>query len=248
MKYRLFALIVVFLMPVSIQAAGGYDIKLDHYDYSDKDRNSLQSGAQLFVNYCLSCHSAHFMRYNRMARDLGIPEEVVRDNMIFDDRKVADPMTTTFSKEDGEAWFGIAPPDLTLIGKLRDPDWLYTFLRSFYQDDSTVSGWNNSVFPNVAMPHVMWTKQGIQRPIYTTSVDDAGYETRKITGFELVREGTMTQEEFDHAMEDLTNFLYYMAEPNRQDRIRWGVWTMFFLLIFAVLAWFLKKEYWRDVH
>ncbi|MYB34167.1 MAG: cytochrome c1 [Gammaproteobacteria bacterium] len=241
-------LIAAFLVPASVPAAGGSDIQLDHYEYSIKDKTSLQNGARIFVNYCLSCHSAHFMRYNRMAEDLGIPEQVVRENMIFDDRKIADPMTVALKKEDGEAWFGIAPPDLTLIGKLRDPDWLYTFLRSFYKDDSTVSGWNNAVFPNVAMPHVMWAKQGIQKPVYTTSVDDAGHETREITDFELVREGTLTQEEFDHAMEDLTNFLYYMAEPNRGDRIRWGVWTMFFLLVFAVLAWLLKREYWRDVH
>lgn len=248
MKYRLLLLIAAFLVPASAPAAGGSDIQLDHYEYSIRDKTSLQNGARLFVNYCLSCHSAHFMRYNRMAEDLGIPEQVVRENMIFDDRKIADPMTVTLKKEDGETWFGIAPPDLTLIGKLRDPDWLYTFLRSFYRDDSTVSGWNNSVFPNVAMPHVLWTQQGIQKPVYTTSVDDTGHETSKITGFDLVREGTLTQEEFDHAMEDLTNFLYYMAEPVRGDRIRWGVWTMFFLLVFAVLAWFLKREFWRDVH
>ncbi len=247
MKYRFFLLIAAFLVPASVPAAGGSDIKLDHYEYSFRNKTSLQNGARLFVNYCLSCHSAHFMRYNRMAEDLGISEQVVRENMIFDDRKIADPMTVTLKREDGEAWFGIAPPDLTLIGKLRDPDWLYTFLRSFYKDDSTVSGWNNSVFPNVAMPHVLWTRQGIQKPIYTTSVDDVGRETTKISGFELVREGTLTREEFDHAMEDLTNFLYYMAEPKREDRIRWGVWTMFFLFFFATLAWFLKREYWRDV-
>lgn len=248
MKLRLLVFLLAWCVPFSVSAAGSPAGKLDHYEYTVKDQASLQNGAKLFVNYCLSCHSAHFMRYNRMAEDLGIPEELVLENMIFDDRKIADPMTVTLTRRDGEAWFGVAPPDLTLIGKLRDPDWLYTFLRSFYIDDSTVSGWNNSVFPNVAMPHVMWSKQGIQKPVYTTTVDDDGRETSRITGFERVREGTLSPQEFDHAIEDLTNFLYYIAEPSRSDRIQWGIWTLLFLFVLAVLAWCLKREYWRDVH
>lgn len=247
MNVRVFLLIAALMVPVAA-AAAGKEITLDHYDYTIKDKRSLQNGAKLFVNYCLSCHSAQFMRYNRMAEDLGIPEEIVRENMIFDTRKVADPMTVTMTRQDGEAWFGVAPPDLSLIGKLRDPNWLYTFLRSFYADDATVTGWNNRVVPNVAMPHVLWTQQGIQQPIYTTTVDSGGKETRWITGFELSRAGALSTEEFDHAIEDLTNFLYYMAEPYRLDRIRWGIWTMLFLGVLGGLTWLLKIEYWRDVH
>lgn len=248
MKIRFLLLLVACVYPATVPAAGGSVADLDHYEYTVKDIHSLQNGAKLFVNYCLSCHSAQYMRYNRMAADLEIPEDLVRESMIFDDTKIGEPMTTTLTREDGESWFGVAPPDLSLIGKLRDPEWLYTYLRSFYIDDTTASGWNNTVFPNVAMPHVMWTLQGIQKPVYATEVDDQGRETRHVTGFELIREGSMSPEEFDHAMEDLTNFLYYMGEPARMVRIGWGMWTMLFLALFGVLAWFLKKEYWRDVH
>jgi ubiquinol-cytochrome c reductase cytochrome c1 subunit len=149
---------------------------------------------------------------------------------------------------DGEQWFGVAPPDLTLVGKLRDPDWLYTYLRTFYRDESTVSGWNNKVFPNVAMPHVLADLQGIQRPVYTVTTDADGTEHEELSGFELEREGSMSPEDFDRAMRDLTNFLYYMGEPARMVRIGWGIWTLLFLSVFGVLAYFLKKEYWRDVH
>ena len=157
-------------------------------------------------------------------------------------------MIATMSKEDGEAWFGVPPPDLSLIGKLRDPEWLYTYLRTFYIDDSTASGWNNKVFPNVAMPHALAELQGVQKPVYETETDDHGVERTSISGFELIRKGSMSPHEFDDAMSDLTNFLYYMGEPARMVRIGWGMWTMLFLAVFGILAYMLKIEYWRDVH
>ena len=247
---KLFTAFIVAMMayPAAGLAAGGSDLDLDYVEVSLADKRSLQNGAKIFVNYCMSCHSAQFMRYNRMAEDLEIPEELVIEEMIFTDAKIGEPMQTTMTREDGEAWFGVAPPDLSLIGKLRDPEWLYTYMRSFYIDDSTASGWNNKVFPNVAMPHVLYDMQGIQKAVFKTETDADGNDHEVFEGFELVSEGSMTPAEFDSAMRDLTNFLYYMGEPARMVRIKYGIWTMLFLGVFGFLAYMLKKEYWRDVH
>ena len=244
----LFTALIVGASPATVfGAGGGGGAPLDYVEVNLADKVSLQNGAKLFVNYCMSCHSAEYMRYNRMAADLEIPEELVKKHMIFNGGKIGDTMTTTMSKEHGEAWFGVAPPDLTLIGKLRDPEWLYTYLRTFYMDESTVSGWNNVVFPNVAMPHVMYELQGIQKANISTETHADGTE-HEVIELELVQEGSMTPEEFDKAMKDLTNFLYYMAEPARMVRIKYGMWTMLFLAVLGTLAFMLKKEYWRDVH
>ena len=218
---------------------------LERVEVSLRDKVSLQNGAKLFVNYCMSCHSAKFMRYNRMAADLEIPEEMVERNMIFTGGKIGDAMTTTLSAAAGERLFGVAPPDLSLIGKLRDPEWLYGYLRSFYVDDSTETGWNNLVFPNVAMPHVLYELQGIQRAVFKPATEQGGGEV--FDRFELVRAGKMDKDEYDHAMRDLTNFLYYMGEPARMVRIKYGLWTMLFLAVLGALAFMLKREYWRDI-
>ncbi|MCY3767872.1 MAG: cytochrome c1 [Gammaproteobacteria bacterium] len=246
MKRKLLVLVLAFF-PVTGFSAGAGGAALDYVEVSLDDKVSLQNGAKLFVNYCLSCHSAKYMRYNRMAQDLEIPEALVKEQMILPGGKIGDTMNTTMSKEDAEEWFGVAPPDLTLIGKLYTPKWLYTYLRSFYRDESTASGWNNTVFPNVAMPHVMHELQGIQKANITTRVDEEGH-AQQVTELEMVKAGSMSTEEFDRSMRDLTNFLYYMAEPARMVRIKYGVWTMSFLLVLGILAFLLKKEYWRDVH
>ena len=246
MKFFLLILSILFV-PLTFTAASETGGGLDHVEVSVRDKVSLQNGAKLFVNYCMSCHSAKFMRYNRMAADLEIPEDLVREQMIFTGAKIGAPMIATMAEKDAEQWFGVAPPDLSLIGKLRDPDWLYTYLRTFYLDNTT-SGWNNKVFPNVAMPNVFSSLQGIQKAVFEMQTDENGNEHEVVSGFELIRKGTMTLEEFDHAMRDLTNFLYYMAEPARMVRIGWGMWTMLFLSVLGVFAYLLKKEYWRDVH
>lgn len=232
---------------ISASAAGKAAAILDPVSVSLDDKVSLQNGAKLFVNYCMSCHSAKFMRYNRMAADLEIPTKLVERDMIFTGGKIGDAMTTTLTKEDGEQWFGVAPPDLSLIGKLRDPDWLYGYLRSFYIDDSTATGWNNLVFPNVAMPHALYELQGIQKAVFNSETDSNGNSREVFKGFELVRAGKMDAKEYDVAMRDLTNFLYYMGEPARMVRIKYGIWTMLFLMVLGALAFMLKKEYWRDV-
>lgn len=243
---RLILILALVISPLTGFAAGSGST-LDRVEVSLRDKVSLQNGAGLFVNYCMSCHSAKYMRYNRMAADLEIPEELVESQMIFNGGKIGDAMTTTMLKEHGEEWFGVAPPDLSLIGKLRDPDWIYTYLRTFYVDESTASGWNNKVFPNVAMPHVLFELQGIQRGHKRVEIDSHGNE-HEVIDLELVRPGKLDAEEYDHAMRDLTNFLYYMAEPARMVRINYGIWVMLFFAVLGPLAFLLKKEYWRDVH
>lgn len=242
MKMIVLMLMVAFA-PGSVLAAGGSGAPLEHMEVRLSDQNSLQNGAKLFVNYCLSCHSAEYMRYGRLVDDLGIPAELVEKNMIFSsDKKIGDTMTTTMPEKKAAEWFGVAPPDLSLIGRLRDASWLYSYLKGFYLDSSTVSGWNNTIFPNVAMPHVLADLQGRRTAVF--SEHDGAL---KLEGFEQVTEGSMSEQEFDHAMRDLTNYLVYMGEPVKLKRGKYGMYVILFLLIFGVLAFLLKREYWRDV-
>ncbi len=249
MKKRFLTLTLALILALgsTVGFAASEGVALDRVEVSLRDKVSLQNGARLFVNYCMSCHSAKYMRYNRMATDLSIPEDLVKSQMIFTGGKITDSMTTTMTAQQGEEWFGVAPPDLSLIGKLRDPDWLYTYLRTFYRDESTASGWNNLVFPQVAMPHALYELQGIQQASKTIEIDSHGNEQEALS-LTIAHPGKMSVEEYDHAMRDLTNFLYYMAEPARMVRIGYGIWVMLFLAVLGTLAFFLKKEYWRDVH
>ncbi|NKB75689.1 MAG: cytochrome c1 [Gammaproteobacteria bacterium] len=247
MKLKIVTLLLILLPAVGF-ASSASKMEMDHIEVALNNKASLQNGAKLFVNYCLSCHSAQYMRYNRMASDLGIPEDVVRENMVFTDSKIGDLMTTTMNAKDATKWFGVAPPDLSLIGRLRDPEWLYNYLRSFYLDENSPSGWNNVVFENVAMPHALYELQGQRKAIFKTVTEADGLEVEKLDRFELVKPGKMTLEEYDDAMKDLTNFLVYLGEPAKMVRGKYGVWVIIFLLMFGALAYALKKEYWRDVH
>jgi ubiquinol-cytochrome c reductase cytochrome c1 subunit len=240
-KFVITLLVALFpLSDISASVQGGP--KMESMEVRLSDYGSLQNGAKLFVNYCLGCHSAQYMRYNRMAEDIQIPLDLVKDNMVFPDVKVGDPMISTMSREKAEEWFGVAPPDLSLAGRLRGATWLYNYFKGFYVDETTVSGWNNIVFENVAMPHALADLQGRQRAIYR---DDHGVKV--FDHFELESEGSMSPEEFDHAMRDLTNFMAYMGEPAKLKRVKYGIFVMLFLLVFGVFAYMLKKEYWRDV-
>ena len=212
---------------------------LDRVHIDLGDEASLQRGARTFVNYCLSCHSAAYMRYNRLGRDLGMSDAVVKTNLMFASEKVGDLMTVTMTPEHAKAWFGVTPPDLTVIARSRGPDWLYTYLRSFYADDETETGWNNKVFPAVAMPHVLYEWQGTQRAVL---------ENHEIAGFEIQKPGTMSALEFDNAMRDLTNFLVYLGEPAKMYRGKIGLWVLLFLGVLGVLTYMLNKEYWKDLH
>ena len=236
-------------LPVAALAAGG-GVTLDRAHINLSDKASLQRGARLFVNYCLSCHSASYMRYNRMGADLGISDQLIKKNLLFAGTQTGDLMITTMPEEDSKRWFGVAPPDLSLVGRSRGGDWLYTYLRSFYLDESTPSGWNNSLFENVAMPHALYELQGIQQPVLGMEeqvFEGETVEIEKITGFTVERPGSMNTKEYDRAVLDLVNFMVYMSEPARLKRHTIGFWVIIFLLLLLVPAYLLKKEYWKDV-
>lgn len=258
---------ILFALGVSaasshVLAAGGHGAVLDKAPYNMNDKAALQNGAKLFVNFCLSCHSAAYSRFNRVAEDLDIPLELLKENLMFTTEKEGDLMKTTMPEKDAREWFGVAPPDLTLVSRVRKPNWVYTYLRAFYIDEGSPSGWNNSLFENVAMPHVLYELQGVQKFIGKATAEeleahnshgaeadkDQAYKIVGDAKFELVHEGSMTPHEFDVAMADLTAFLVYLAEPAILQRHKIGVFTLAFLIILTLLCYVLKKEYWRDVH
>jgi len=263
----LFAFVIAVSASSTAYAAGGNYVA-DKVYMNMGDKASLQSGAKLFVNYCLSCHSASYARYNRVAADLEIPEALLKENLMFTTEKSGDLMTTTMPPEDSKAWFGVTPPDLSLVARVRKPDWIYTYLRAFYLDESSPSGWNNSLFENVAMPHAMYELQGVQRLVGKVETDghegdahaaetESASETSSngnpiyIVGdakFELEHAGKLTPQEFDVAMTDLTAFLTYLGEPAQLQRKKIGVFTLLFLILLMILSYLLKKEFWRDVH
>lgn len=254
--------ITALLLQNAALAGGGGNKNLDEMYINMNDKASLRNGAKLFMNYCLSCHSAGYSRYNRVAEDLGFTEASMRENLMFTTEKFGDLMQTSMSEDDAKKWLGVVPPDLTLVSRVRGPDWVYTYLRSFYRDDKAPSGWNNSLFPNVAMPHVMYDLQGTPE-LVSLPTDDHGHddhahgheqkvdESLYVAGkavFDVSNRGELSNAEFDNEMRDLTNFLVYLAEPAALKRVGMGVWTIAFLIIFMLLAIVLKKEYWRDIH
>jgi len=211
-----------------------------------KDNLSLQRGAQLYMNYCMGCHSLKYQRYQRVAQDLDLTDAQVEKNLIFSDQKIGARMEIAMQAEEGKQWFGVAPPDLTLLVRARSADWLYTYLKSFYQDESRPWGVNNTVFPDVGMPHVLLNLQGKQRAIYETIQQPLG-EQEKIVALELIEPGQLSPAEYDTAVADLVNFLSYSAEPIKLKRQRLGLWVMLFCILFIVVTYLLKKEYWRDI-
>ncbi|MGA8005501.1 MAG: cytochrome c1 [Burkholderiales bacterium] len=243
MKRFLVALFLAVLGSSAAQAAEeGY--RLDRAPIDPTDLVSLQAGARTFTNYCLSCHSAEYMRYNRLT-DIGLTTDQIRDNLMFASDKVGDTMKVALTPQEGKKWFGVAPPDLTVIARARGADWLYTYLRTFYRDPKTVTGWNNAVFPNVAMPNVLWTLQG-QRALDIVKGDEGGHETVDYKWRQL-SPGRESQVEYDTTVRDLVNYLVYMGEPAAVERKRIGIVVLFALGILFIFAYLLKKEYWKDV-
>jgi len=238
---------LLFLVPSAVFAAGGHAIHLDDANIDLSDQEALQRGAKYFVNYCQNCHSAKYVRYKKM-EEIGLTEDQIKDNLMFVGDNVRGPMTIAMSTDDAAAWFGAPPPDLTLTARLRGENWLYTYLRSFYLDPSRPFGVNNTVFPEVGMPHVLWQLQGWQKPVYEEHTDAEGHTVKTIKGLELAQPGQMSPEEYDAAMRDLVTFLAWTGEPMKLERQRLGVWVLLFLAVFTVLAYFLKKAYWEDVH
>ena len=208
-----------------------------------KDLVSLQSGARTFVNYCLNCHGAEFMRYNRLT-DLGLTETQIRDNLIFTDAKVGDTMKVALTAKDGKAMFGAAPPDLSVVARSRGADWLYTYLRTFYRDPKSPTGWNNAAFPDVAMPHALWTLQG-ERALEVVSRDEphAAPEYK----WSQLSPGAQNTVQYDTTVRDLVNFLVYVGEPAANNRKRIGIVVLLALGVLFIFAYALKKEYWKDV-
>ncbi|MBU1192607.1 MAG: cytochrome c1 [Gammaproteobacteria bacterium] len=237
---------LLVLLPTLTFAAGG-GVHLDKADIDLHNNQSLQRGAKLFMNYCLSCHSAQFQRYNRMARDIGLTDDQVIENLMFASDKVGSTMTIAMSRADGKAWFGAAPPDLSLVARSRGADWLYTYLRTFYVDESRPFGVNNVVFPSVGMPNVLWELQGVQKPVFKT-VEHDGESKEVLDHLELAEPGTRTPAEFDKDVRDLVAFLAYVSEPVQLERKALGVKVILFLLVFLVVAYLLKKEFWKDIH
>ncbi|MDX5406131.1 MAG: cytochrome c1 [Chromatiaceae bacterium] len=235
------------LLASSLAMAAGPAVPLDKAPIDLTDKASLQNGAKLFQNYCLGCHQMQYQRYSRTFRDLDIPEDVGMANLMFTGEKVGDHITNNMAVKNAEKWFGAPPPDLTNVARVRGPDWLYTYLRSFYADPSRPFGVNNDVFPMVGMPHVLQELQGLPYKAYETRLVD-GESKQVYVGIKTDGTGELSTEEYDRAVADLVNYLEYVGEPTKLESHELGVKVMVFLLIFFVLAYLLKKEYWRDVH
>ena len=242
--YLLFAVLLLPLATDTVSAAAGAGV--EHSGANISDTASLQRGVKLYVNYCLGCHSINYMRYNRLAEDLGLSEDMVMQNLVDSNAKFGETMEIAMDAEQAEAWFGKAPPDLSLIGRSRGADWLFSYLRSFYQDEYGV--WNNTLLPNASMPHVLWRLQGIQTPVYRQETSESGFTRQVIDHFELTTPGSQSPQEFEETARDLAAFLDYAGEPAKLKRKGVGVWVILFLTLFTFIAYLLKAEYWRDVH
>lgn len=269
---RLIALLGLALLPAFGLAAGGGDVQLKQANIDLNNHAAIQRGAKYFVNYCMGCHSAQYVRYKQFTK-VGLSEDDIKGNLMFTDAKIGDLMTNAMPGEGAAQWFGAAPPDLTLTARIKHggADWIYSFLKSFYTDSSRPLGVNNTVFANVGMPHVLWELQGIQDPVYRYEVHDAkstvatfetaaeaeafvaqngeGFRIEQVVDrLELVQPGKLTPAEYDQLSRDLATFLTYISEPMKLERQRIGVWVILFLAVFTVLAYLMKKEWWKDVH
>ena len=280
MKHALAALCGALLLSftAAASASGGADLRLEPALVNRLDDASLQRGARTFVNYCLNCHGAKYMRYNRLT-DLGVDLEMVQDNLVFTGKfdprsttlewlptKVGDTMTIAMQPADAKEWLKIVPPDLTVEARVRGADWLYNYFLGFYKDDAAASGWNNLVFPNVGMPHVLWQSGGVNRLVSTEYEDHEKAQAAAIAARSLVllapgkdhtyvvetlaqeTPGTLSPAEYRQMVSDLVNFMDYMAEPAKNARLRLGLMVLLYLGVLFVFAYWLKHEYWKDVH
>lgn len=239
---RLKTILFLLMAVPAIAFASEAGPKLDKAPVNLSDQASLQRGARLFVSYCLNCHSASSMRYSRM-QDLGLTEEQIKDNLMFAADKPGELMKVTMTPAEGKLWFGAPPPDLSVIARARGSDWLYTYLRSFYRDETRPTGWNNVVFDKVAMPHVLWSLQGEMVPVMKKEG-----EHEVIERLELAKPGSVSLAEYDAMVGDLVNYLTWMGEPAQLQRKQLGLLVLAFLAVFFVVAYYLKKEFWKDVH
>jgi ubiquinol-cytochrome c reductase cytochrome c1 subunit len=209
---------------------------------------SLQRGAKYFTTYCMGCHSAQYVRYNRLGEDLGLSDAQLETYLMPAGAKPSDTMESAMPAADSEKWFGRTPPDLTLEARSRGADWIYTYLKSFYMDPRSATGANNLVLPNAAMPNVLWELQGLQKPVYKAGEGAEGGNVQVFDHFEQATPGQLSPEQFDQVAMDLTNFLSYAAEPVQQERVSLGLKVIGFLIVFFLFAFLLKREIWKDVH
>ena len=258
---KLLAAFVIAALPALALAAGGHDVELDKVDIDLTDKAGMQDGARTFVNYCMGCHGAQYQRYERVAKDLGIPEGLMLDNLVFTGAKIGEHMNIGMRPQDAKVWFGAAPPDLTLVARVRGNDWLYTYLRTFYEDPARPWGVNNKAFPNVGMPNVLVGLQGRQvlgcKQVQVVEHGKKQYDP--LTGSPITHEacdqltimpntGTLSADEFDDKVKNLVAFLAYSANPVKLESQRIGTYALLFLAFFFVFAYLLKREYWKDVH
>ena len=252
LKKLALAFVMALGLATGAQASGGDSIAWDKAPAKTNDLAALQNGAKLFVNYCLNCHSAAFMRFNRL-KDIGLSEQQIKDNLLFTTDKVGETMKAAIDPKQAKEWFGANPPDLTVIARAKashsgtGADYLYTYLRTYYRDETKATGWNNLAFPNVGMPHVLWELQGERKPVFEEH-ESHGHKVQVFTGkWEQVKPGLMSPQQYDDAVADLVNYLQWMGEPAQNTRVRVGVWVMLFLCLFTLIAWRLNAAFWKDV-
>ena len=258
MKSILASLLALLVLVAGLASGAAANTGGPALDKFPKDRitdmAALQNGAKLFVNYCLNCHSAAYMRYNRL-RDIELTDDQIKKNLLFAGDKVGDLMTVSITAKDAKAWFGAQPPDLSVIARSRagdggsGADYLYTYMRTFYRDETTPTGWNNLVFPAVGMPHVLWELQGEQRAVFAEEKDphDPNKTSHVFKRFELTKPGSLNKVDYDVAVADLVAYLQWMGEPGQTQRARMGVWVLIFLSLFTLVAWRLNAAYWKDI-
>ncbi len=264
-RYAILALLSLASLAGGAFASGGADLRLAPAPAHRLDDESLQRGARNFVNYCLNCHSAKYMRYNRLT-DLGLDLSMIQDNLMFATDKIGSTMTVAMTPADGKAWFGAPPPDLTVEARVRGRDWLYNYLLGFYRDEASATGWNNIVFPNVGMPHVLWELSGTNKLVKAEFDDHEKATAAAIAakGLSMVEAqpggkwavltlandtpGTMSRVEYEAFAADLVNYLDYMAEPSRNKRINIGIVVLLYLSVLFAFAYWMKRTYWKDVH
>ena len=232
---------LLLLMPLGVFASAGMELESADIDLTDKV--SLENGAHLYVQYCLGCHSTKYIRYINLSDDFNSDEDEILSKVAPEGAGIYDKMLTAMNAHDSKRWFGTQPPDLSLIARSRGEDWLVSYLKGFYADPKKPRGVNNAIFPGVGMPNPLWQLQGIQEAVFET-VD--GHQV--ITGLRLKEKGTMTTKEFDTAVNDIVNFLVYAGEPSQLKRENMGKYVLLFILMFGIIAYLLKKEYWKDVH
>ncbi|WP_309626632.1 cytochrome c1 [Methylibium sp.] len=255
MKRLIALLMAAFAILGVARASDGASTAWDKFPQQKMtDLGALQNGARLFVNYCLNCHAASYMRYNRL-RDIGLTEAQIKQNLLFATDRVGDTMKVALDPRHAKEWFGAQPPDLSVIARSRagaggsGADYLYTYLRSYYRDDTTLTGWNNLVFPHVGMPNVLWELQGQRSARFVEMKDahDPGKSVHRFAGFEQITPGKLSAHAYDEAVGDLVAYLQWMGEPTQNQRLRIGVWVLLFLALFTVISWRLNAAYWKDV-